>query len=507
MTMDDIKRTIADHTNCARLAVQAGFDGVELTCFQGYLLANFNSRFTNRRTDEYGGSLEKRARFMVEMIQQVRKTIGPHLVIGIRLSGSELLGDQGNTDEECIELGKIAEDAGIDYISIVIGWHESEEGALGRHHNSDRWLYMCENWKKAVKVPLTFGPCLQDPYVADQAIRDGVMDYWEICRPFLADPQRVHQIGKNDIAGIRPCIGDLMCLAKGLVQQPYICTLNPILGHEGEEEYQTRPAVRKKTVMVIGAGPAGIQAALAAAKKGHYVSMYDQRSRIGGQLLSALKDQRGGWTYEELVQYYEEQLRRQEIDVHLGVTVDEKLVKNVVHPEVVVLCSGSKIELPSIPGIDRKDVYTTFDVMEGNPPTGDRVSVIHGGKVGIVTALYLSTLGKNVTLIHEGERPVEKVPATWRWRYGQWLKQHGIRVINKSKPISIDDKGITIVANDGKQELIECDSTVFARRVANQDLLDFLDWGCDVLFIAGDAIRPRYLHVAIHEGFRTGNRV
>jgi 2,4-dienoyl-CoA reductase (NADPH2) len=506
MTVDDIKRYIGYHANCARLAIQAGFDGIELTCFQGYLLANFNSRFTNRRTDEYGGSLEKRARFMVEVIQAVRKEIGTHLVIGIRLSGLELLGDLGNTAEECVELAKIAEDNGVDYISMVIGWHESDEGALGRMHHSDRWLFLCETWRKALKVPLTFGPCLQDPHVAEKAIADGLFDYWELCRPMLADPERIHKIAKNDLAAIKPCIGDLMCMAKGLMQQPYICTLNPLLGHEGEEEFQTRPAVRKKTVMVIGAGLAGIEAALAAAKKGHHVSIYDQKGRIGGQLLSFLKEQRGGWNHERLIEYYEEQLRRSGIDVHLGVQVDEKLIKKV-HPDVGVLTSGSKIELPLIPGIEGKNIHTTFDVMERGVSTGDRVSVIHGGKVGIITALYLSTLGKKVTLIHEGERPVEKVPATWRWRYTQWLRQYQINVINNSRPISISNSGITISKTDGSQNFIECDTIVFAKRVANQDLLDFLQMNCDELFIAGDAIRPRYLHTAVHEGFKAGNGI
>jgi 2,4-dienoyl-CoA reductase (NADPH2) len=285
MTVKDIERVIAEHARAAQFAIQAGFDGIEITSFQGYLLANFNSRYTNRRTDKYGGSLEKRTQFMVELIQAIRKVIGPGLILGTRLPGTELLGDEGNTDEECLEIARIAEQAGVDYISVTVGWHESPEGALGRMYKSDQWLYICEDWKKALKAPLMFGIELQDPFVAEKTLAEGLIDYWELCRPMLADPDRLHKIARNDLKAIRPCIGlDLMCLAKGLLNQPYVCTVNPILGHEGEEEFKSRPANRKKSVMIIGGGPSGIETALAAAGKGHAVSIYEQKDRLGGQL-------------------------------------------------------------------------------------------------------------------------------------------------------------------------------------------------------------------------------
>jgi 2,4-dienoyl-CoA reductase (NADPH2) len=508
MTIDDIERMKAEHARAAGFAIQAGFAGVELTSFQGYLLANFNSRYTNRRKDRYGGSLENRGRFMVELIQAIRKVIGLDRVLGTRLPGTELLGDEGNSDEECLEIARMAEDAGVDYLSITVGWHESPEGAIGRMYQSDQWLYLCENWKKRLKLPLTFGVELQDPFVAERALAEGVMDYWEVCRPMLADPDRLHKIARNDLKAIRPCIGlDLMCLAKGLLNQPYVCTVNPVLGHEGEDEFRCRPATRKKLVMVIGGGPSGLETALAAAQKGHWVSIYERKARLGGQLLSLAKDPNGGERLNQLIGYYEEQIRRANIEVHLDVNVDAQLIDKI-HPEVIVLATGSKIGRPPVPGIEGENVYTTFEVMErGKEPQGYSAAVIHGGKVGIVTALYLAALGKKVFLIHEGKRVDEKVTSTWRWRYQTWLAQSQIQKRVNRRLVKVSEQGVTLVDEEGKEDLLKVDAVVLAKRESNQDLFDFVELNSDEFFVVGDCIRPGYLIRAIHEGYKIGCRI
>ncbi|MFH1092383.1 MAG: NAD(P)-binding protein, partial [Pseudomonadota bacterium] len=326
MTKDDTQEVIEDHVKVSVRSVQAGFDGIEVTGFLGYLLSSFCSKFTNRRTDEYGGTPEKRARFMIELVQAIRKAIGPHLVIGLRLNGTELMDEYGgNTEEECREMMVFAESAGVDFISMVIGWHESRHAFLGRHMGAEYWLYLAEAAKKALNVPLAFGPGFRDPVLADKAISEGVIDFWELCRPMLADPELIHKVWRNEIEEIRPCIDSLDCISRMFVNQPYFCCVNPQLGHELEPEYHSTPAARVKKVLVVGAGPAGLECALAAAKRGHEVVLQDRHERVGGQMLFAVKDERGGRKIESLIKYYERQLPKFGVDLVLGREVDGKV--------------------------------------------------------------------------------------------------------------------------------------------------------------------------------------
>ena len=234
MTKEEIHRAIEDHAAAARRSVQAGYDGVEVTSFLGYLMSTFLSPFTNKRTDEYGGSVEKRARFMVEIIQALRKAVGPEKLVIIRLNGTELMDEfGGNSEESCLEIMRIAADCGVDMISMVIGWHESRQGALGRDVGRTRWLYIAEKVKKVIgDVPLAFGPRLADPFEAEKALAAGVFDFWEICRPFLTDPELAHKLKRGQPERIKPCVGCMLCLAKMFANQPYICAVNPRLGHE-----------------------------------------------------------------------------------------------------------------------------------------------------------------------------------------------------------------------------------------------------------------------------------
>ena len=296
MSKDDISRSIEDHAAAALRTVKAGYDGVEVTSFLGYLMSCFLSRFVNKRTDEYGGTLEKRALFMVEIIAALRKAVGPEKLVIIRLNGTELMDEfGGNSEDECVEIMKIAADCGVDMISMVIGWHESRQGALGRDVSRTEWLYLAEKAKKHIgDVPLAFGPRLSNPWEADKAIANGVFDFWEICRPLLSDPEMIHKIRNGQPERVKPCIGCMLCLAKMFYNQPYICAVNPRLGHEIEPEYSVTSAAVKKKVMVVGGGPAGLEAAIAASQRGHDVTIFEASDRLGGSLIPSSRDISGG---------------------------------------------------------------------------------------------------------------------------------------------------------------------------------------------------------------------
>jgi len=298
LSKDDIRRCIREHVDASKRAIKAGFDGVEVTSFMGYLLASFNSKFTNQRSDEYGGSLENRGRFMRELIDAVKQALPEHPFV-IRLNGAELM-DQwgGNSEDECFELMKQAAGCGVDMISVTVGWQEAPESSIGRDVAPGHWNYLAARAKRECPNTLVaFGNRLPDPRMADDCLAKGEFDYWEVCRPMLADPELVHKAAEDRLDEVRRCIGSLNCLSRVFRDLPYSCTMNPALGHEVEPEYAVTPAAVKKKIMVIGAGPAGMEFAITARRRGHDVTVYDRAGRIGGNLLGyAARDlARPGW--------------------------------------------------------------------------------------------------------------------------------------------------------------------------------------------------------------------
>jgi 2,4-dienoyl-CoA reductase (NADPH2) len=508
MTKDEIDRAIEDHADAAVRSVRAGFDGAEITSFLGYLLSTFLSGFVNKRTDEYGGSLENRGRFMVETIRAIKKAMGKDKLLSVRLNGTELMDEYGGSNEEdCLEFMKMAEDAGADMISMVIGWHESRSGALGRDIPLDGWLYLAENAKKQLNVPLAFGPRLADPFLAERALAEGVIDFWEVCRPFLSDPLLLRKLEENRPEDIKPCIGCMMCLAKLFANQPYICTVNPVLGHEVEPEYRITPAVRKKRVMVIGAGPAGLECAIAAAGRGHDVTVYDKKGQIGGQVLSAEKEIKGGSDLKRLVEYYENELKNQGIGLKLGVEVDRKLCAHE-RPDVVVIATGASLERPSIPGIEKPNTMFAWEILEDDKPTADRVVVLGGGKVGLIAAEHLALQGKEVWIVEPQKRVDYDVSTTFKWRHAAWVKEFAINVLTLTRAVEITDKAVVVENDKGDRREIEAETVVIGGpRKAEQELLSALENFTDELHVVGDAIQPRSMHNAIHEGYRLGSRL
>ena len=457
MNKDHIAQVIEDHCGAAKRLVLAGFDGVEVTCFVGYLLANFLSKFTNKRTDEYGGSVEKRARFMVELIQGMRKAIGDHLIVGVRLSSDELL-PEGNSREECLEIMKIAQDeARVDYISAVVAWHESPEGSWGREKKSDHFLYSLEEIKKTVDVPICFGPQVKDPDVAEKAIAEGLMDYWEMCRPFLADPDLFNKTARNDVKAIKSCINCLWCGAKFGKGQPYICAINPTMGHEKDPDYQPLPVLWRKKVMVIGAGPAGCEAALEASKRGHRVALVDRYDRIGGQLLAAGGDTYGGFAYMSLVEWYEEMFRREGIDVYLNTEVTPDVIREF-WPDIAILATGAKIKKPDFAGATNGNVFSAYDILTGRSQVkGNKIAVLGATTIGFAVGHRLYDEGKEVVFVEKG--PVEfkrDVIRNYAWRYRLWFKKakdNGVDSVTNAEPIEITDQGVQVRLKTGAEQM------------------------------------------------------
>ncbi|AFM23565.1 FAD-dependent oxidoreductase [Desulfomonile tiedjei] len=511
MSKEEIQRAVNDHAVAAERAVKAGYDGVEVTSFLGYLLSCFLSPFTNKRTDEYGGSVEKRARFMVEILEALRKAVGPERLVIIRLNGTELMDEYGgNTVDECMEIMKIAAGCGVDMISMVIGWHESRQGALGRDVSRTEWLHLAEKAKKHIgDVPLAFGPRLSDPYEADKAIANGVFDYWEICRPLLSDPEMIHKIENGTPERIKPCIGCMLCLAKMFYNQPYICAVNPRLGHEVEPEYSIRPAAFKKKVMVAGGGPGGLEAAIAASQRGHDVTIFESSDELGGGLIPSSKDISGGQVLLELLQYYKYRVEDLGISVRLNTPVNRRVAAEF-DPDVVIVATGAAVKKPEIPGVDSEIVWDAWKALsaENWVNGGPHVVILGGGKVGLTVAEVLAEQGKKPVIVESDKRVDFDVSMTFKWRHNALVKKLNIQVLTEAKPLSIESGSVKIRDKDGHEHDLPADMVILAGPIGSrQELTNELEYFCDELYVVGDAMVPRSLYNAIHDGFRIGARI
>lgn len=510
MTTSHIQEVIDDHARAAERAMKAGFDGAEVTSFQGYLIANFLSSWTNKRTDEYGGSLENRARFMVKILKAIRKTIGSDKLLIVRLNGEDLTDEYGgSTPEDCLAFMKIAEqEGGVDMISIVVGWHESRRGALGRDLTTDHWLYLAKKAKNVLTIPIAFGPRCRDPFLAEASLKEGAFDFWEVCRPFLADPELLHKIQNKQADHIKPCLGGLTCLARMFNHLPYLCTVNPKLGHEYDPAYQVTPAPLPKKVFVAGGGPGGIEYALVAAQRGHKVTLYEKSDRLGGQLHMGAKEVSKGNTMLDLIRYYEVSLQEAGVEVLKGMELTPQKVR-AERPDAVVLATGCRVDTSMIPYFDQWDNYFTVDdILQDEKDPGNNVIVLGGNRAGLVAAEYLALNGKKVTLLEEDKKVASDVTTTFKWRHKAWIDEYSIEAKTGVIITEFSKEGLRIKNAESEEQFIMADSVVLASpRLPNNDLLTKLSELVDELYIIGDAVMPRHLWNAIHEAYRLGTRV
>ncbi len=506
MRKSEIEACVQHHVDASERAIRAGFDGVEITAFMGYLLANFLSPFTNDRTDEYGGSFEKRGRFMVDLIKATKDRIGDK-TFWIRLNATELLGDRGNSEEECLEYMKLAQEVGVDGISIVIGWHESKKGALGRDVPSEGWLYLAENAKKELEIPLAFGPRFGDPVMAEKALAEGKFDFWEVCRPFLADPELLIKTKEDRVEEIRPCVGGLMCLSRMFRNLPYVCAMNPSLGHEYEPEYRIVQTRCPKKVLVIGGGPCGMEAAVTAARKGHQVMLFEKGDSLGGQLKSASMEIDGGGVFNQLIDYYQTQLHKYEVEVRLNTTVDRRMVVEL-RPDVGVVATGARVDACLLPGIEEATVIYADQFTERDIVKDKTVIAIGGERAGLVVAERLAQEGNSVAIVDQGQRLALDVIPTFRWRHTSWISELGIEIVKNTRAIASSKEGLRLEDRDGLETTRPFDILIVSGpRTPNNALTQDLVLRCDELYTIGDAISPRNVTDAVHEGYKLGVRI
>jgi 2,4-dienoyl-CoA reductase (NADPH2) len=508
MSLDDIKKCIKEHADAARRGVEAGFDIIEISGIVGYLISNFLSSYTNRRTDEYGGDIENRCRFMIEVIHAVRETIGNDVPIIIRLCAEELLDDVGgNTPDECMVTYKLAESAGVDCISVTQGWQESVVPVITRDIPQGTWLYNAKRAKDAgIKVPISMAYRLFNPEIPHKAIADGILDIWEMCRPMIADPHLPKKVLEGHMEDIRPCIACNLCLARLFRDAPMTCYVNPVCAHEGDTDWEIKPTETKKKVVVIGGGPAGLECARTAALRGHEVHLYEKRNVLGGQIVYASKAPYGDDELFGVVEYLITQCHKANVSIKLCVEATVETIEDEL-PDVVVIATGAEFAPEKIEGYDKSNVVSVTDVMTGNVEIGDKVVVWGGKKPGIAVALFLAEKGKNVTIICKERKVGKDVNPSYIWRYLQKLNQKGVVVYRNSTVEKIADDGVIIKAAHNTKIPILADTVIVAERYPVKNLADNIKKLGIETHVIGDAIVPRALSNALHDGYRTGVRV
>jgi 2,4-dienoyl-CoA reductase (NADPH2) len=401
---------------------------------------------------------------------------------------------------------------GVDMISVTVGWQEAPESSIGRDISPGHWNYLAARAKKMFPDTLiAFGNRLPDPVMANESIRNGEFDFWEVCRPLLADPELVHKAAEGRLDEVRRCVGSLNCLSRLFRDLPYTCTMNPALGHEVEPEYQVTAAAVTKKIMIVGAGPAGLECAITAAKRGHEVVVYDKAKRLGGNLVAyAQNDLARVDDLMSIVRHYEVMTRKLGIQLKFGIEVTPKFMRGVLHQyDVAVVAAGASIDrerLRQIEGAER--MLDAIDVAHGRVATGREVVVIGGGKIGLVVAEKLAHDGAHVTIVERDKRIAGDVMPSFKWRHTAWVDELGIEVVTQSRVTKVAPEAVHVALAQGGERVLSADTVIAAApRRSNQELFHEFEWMIDEVHGCGDALVPRGLDAAISEGFRLGARL
>ncbi|MFC2092286.1 FAD-dependent oxidoreductase [Bacteroidota bacterium] len=530
MSVPEVEECIQDHIAGARRAVEAGYEIIEISGIVGYLISNFVSKYTNWRSDNYGGDIKGRCEFVRKIISGIRKEVGSDVAVGIRLCGWEMLDDVGgNTEEESLESLKIAEDAGCDFLSVTVGWQESLGSVISRDIPMGKWLYVAERTKKAVKIPVSMAYRLFLPETPEKAIADGKLDIWEMCRPQIADPALPNKIMWDRQEDIIPCIACQVCLARLFRDAPVTCTVRPSCSHEGEREwgyYGFPKAEVKRKIIVVGAGIAGLQAASVTSEKGHDVTVYEKTGNIGGQWYYASRNPWGEnsskyWDDEEFMRFVHHMKARCDkfgAKFILNTPVTKELLEKE-NPNSVIIATGAVPEAPDIPGADKPHVVSMFDMFTGKVQPGKNVVVLGGSGAAISLTLYIIDKLENVkdsktSMIDPAPRFGLDVNPSYIWRYRLRLKNANVQQLTFGKVKEITDESViadwTMIDRKTKEkqhfrdQVIPADTVILARLVPNKEF-NHNSYEGDTSMI-GDCLWVRRGIDAIQDGYRLGMR-
>ncbi len=526
MTLEDIERVQHAFADAAVRAIEAGFDGVEIIASAGYLLTQFLSPLTNKRTDAYGGSFENRLRFPTEVVALTRKKLGPDVPLTVRMAGNDFV-PGSNTDAETPRIAKAYEAAGVNALNVTGGWHITRVPQLPMELPRAAYAFLARNIKNAVSVPVMASNRISDPDSAEKIIRDGYADMVNLGRVLIADPYWPQKAFEGRAHEIRPCVACSQgCTDQIFNGMPVFCAGNPQAGFE--QERRILPTRSPKRVMIVGAGLAGLEAAVTATQIGHQVEIYEKDSDIGGQVWIA-----GAPPHKkellEFIRYYRAMIRKFNIPLFLNTAID---IDDIQHkqPDYVIVAEGAKPLLPPIQGIEDPCVLTSWQVLKENPHLGKQVAIIGGGAVGLETALFVAAKGTiNAEILHflveyeaepyprlrelmfKGTSEVtvfEMLPKagadvgkSTKWVLMDKLERYGVKILTNAKVVNVQSGRLTF-EHSGEIRSMFFDSVIVASGSQPVQALSEKIKKLNIPFAAvGDCIKPGKINDAVHGGF------
>jgi 2,4-dienoyl-CoA reductase-like NADH-dependent reductase (Old Yellow Enzyme family)/thioredoxin reductase len=525
--MPEVQQDFADS---ALRFKKAGFDTIEIVGSAGYLINQFLSPAVNKRTDEYGGSFENRARFGIETVQRVRKSVGDDYPIFMRVAGADFV-PGGHTNAESAEACALFEKAGVDAFSVTGGWHETRVPQLTMSVPRGAYAYLAQGIRNKVTVPVVACNRINDPQVGERILAEGRADMVGIARGLIADAELPNKAQAGSYRTIRKCIAcNQGCFDHVFMGLDVNCLVNFRAGREGFYS-TTKKADSPKNVVVIGGGPGGCEAARVAAELGHRVTLFEQQDKLGGGLRLCAAPP-GREEFYELINFHAVCLAESNIDVRMSTTATVEAVKEL-DPDLVVYAGGAEPVLPALmQNTKHPNVHLAKDVLLGNVPCFGDTVIVGGGAVGCETALYLShndqmksdvaaflirtgaeTAERVTELINEPIRQVhlvemlpkvgEDIGKTTRWTMMLELRRSGIAIYRETKVLAIKENGVRIQSESGEEGFIECANVVVATgyRPKTGFAESLVAAGLKVQVI-GDAASPRMAINAIEEGFK-----
>ncbi len=505
MTSAQIEETIEAFGDAAVRAKKAGYDIIELHSAHGYLVHNFLSPYSNKRTDEWGGSFENRSRFACEIIKNIRNKVGDDYPLSVRISCEDIAEGGLGLDDQ-IEYAKLLETLGVDIIDVSIGVYGYQEYLIPPLDmplaiNAEK----AKKIKAALNIPVMVVGRINDPLVAANVIDDGCADFVAIGRGLIADPDFVNKVASGEWDTIVKCIGcNQGCFGTSIMAQPLQCLRNPCVGREAE--YELKPAVVKKKVVVVGGGPAGLEAATTLKLRGHDVILFEKGSRLGGQFYLAGVDPRKKEMSDAALQMGRTAARAG-VEIRLQTEVTPEMLEEI-KPDAVILATGSVPAVPRIPGIDKEHVVNAQQVLSGEKTVKNSVAILGGNVVGTEVADFLAENGKKVVVIEMLDSAAADLDFVRKRLLLETLDKYGVKIFTSAKCVEIKDTAV-VIEKDGKPETIEgIESVIVAAGVRPYNpLAEALDKSGIEHYVIGDAQKTAKIINAIQAAAEIARKI
>lgn len=497
---EEIEELVRDFEFSAKIIRLADIDCIEIHGHQGYLLDEFLTALWNKRTDKYGGDLNGRLRLALELVEAVKRGAGPDFPVLFKYPLTHYL-EGGRGIEEGLEIAKRLEAAGVDALTITGGCYETYNRTQPpTTQPRGCWVDLCEMTKKVVRIPIVTSGKLGYPDLAEKILQEGKGDFIGLCRYLIADPEWPNKVREGRREDIVPCVGcHEGCIARVRKYQRIGCAVNAAAG--AEKELTILPAERKKSLLVVGGGPAGLEAARVSALRGHKVTIWEKQKCLGGNLIPAavpdFKDD-----YKLLIQYLITQIKKLGVKVELEKRATPELIQRF-RPDVVFVATGAQHAIPEIEEIDmwveKGRAVTAVEALLGMREVGKSVVVAGAGLIGCETALHLAQKGRKVT-IAGGRRLAHDMVWGNALDLIKLLDDHKVKILNNNRVIRITETGV-----ESTTQHFDADTIVLAvgMQSNNEIPLDALAGRIPEVYAIGDCVRPRHVMSAIWEGYRT----